>query len=335
MMNDIIKHLNEEEKKLIKKDSFPEWYAPTLATLTDKRFSEPTWIYECKFDGERALTYCHQKAINILSRNHQNLNNTYPELMDAFQNTNEISFIVDGEIVAFEKEITSFSRLQKRLGVKNISREDALKVPVFYYIFDILYLDEFDLRELSLQSRKKILKKVFSYKEPLRFTEGIIEEGENYYKKACKQGWEGVIAKRLDSPYRGRRSTDWLKFKCHKSQELIIIGYTPPKGKRIGFGALLVGYYKKDALCFAGKVGTGFSEEVLKSLKAKMDKYIITHTPLLNSIYKKTFVTWLKPVLVGEFDFTECTRDGKLRHPRFKGLRMDKKAHEVIKEDPQ
>ncbi len=334
-MTDPFKDLSQAEKKLIQKAHFPKWYAPMLATLTNKRFSDPAWIYECKFDGERAITHVHNKAIKILSRNQQDLNSTYPDLVKAFQGIKSKSFIVDGEIVAFENNVTSFSRLQKRLGVKEISLKEALQTPVYYYLFDILYLDGFDLRQLPLKSRKTLLNKALSYKDPLRPTEGIMREGEEYYRNACKQGWEGLIAKRLDSSYQPRRSSDWLKFKCHKSQEFIIIGYTPPKGSRKGFGALLVGYYKNDQLCYAGKVGTGFTDDLLLALKEKMDKYVISHLSLTEKIRESSSVTWVKPVLVGEFDFTEWTKAGKLRHPRFKGLRTDKKATEVIREEPQ
>jgi len=333
-MTDYFKNLSQEEKALLRKSSFPDWVSPMLATLTNERFSDPSWIYECKFDGERALTFYNQGKIKIFSRNKHLLNETYPDLVDAFQNQASESFIIDGEIVAFDKEITRFSQLQQRLGRKKISLKDALKIPVYYYVFDILFLNGFDLRELPLKSRRDFLKKAIRYKGPLRFTEGIIKDGKPFYNKACTLGWEGIIAKRLDAPYQGRRSRDWLKFKCHKSQELIIIGYTAPKGHREAFGALLVGYYKKKKLIYAGKVGTGFTEKTLADLKKKMDKHISSTSPVEERTREKN-VTWLKPALVGEFDFTEWTKAGKLRHPRFKGLRHDKTATDVIKEEPQ
>lgn len=332
-MTDYFKNLSQKEKAHLQKASFPKWINPMLATLTSKRFSDSQWIYECKFDGERALSFYHHKEVTIFSRNKHNLNKTYPDLVQAIQRTNLDNFILDGEIVSFQNGITSFSHLQQRLGIRNISLKDALKSPVYYYIFDILFLNGYDLRNLPLKARRDILQQAISYKDPLRFSEGIVEQGEHYFKEACKKGWEGIIAKRLDSPYQGHRSTDWLKFKCHQSQELIIIGYTPPKGQRDDFGALLVGYYKKKKLYYAGKVGTGFTQEILKSLKKKMDRHLSSFSPLDEPLKNQAHITWLHPILVGEFDFTEWTKSGKLRHPRFKGLRDDKKAIEVVRED--
>lgn len=332
---DYFKNLSQEEKTLLRKNSFLDWVSPMLATLTSERFSDPEWIYECKFDGERALAFYNKGNVKIFSRNKHLLNETYPELINAFQNQDADSFIIDGEIVAFDKgDITSFSRLQQRMGRKKISLEEALQTPIYYYVFDILFLNGFDLRALPLKPRRDLLKKAIHYKDPLRIAEGILKEGEHFFKEACTIGWEGIIAKRLDASYQGRRSRDWLKFKCHKSQELIIIGYTAPKGHREAFGSLLVGYYKHKKLYYAGKVGTGFTEKTLAELKKKMDKHI-SLTPHIEERIVEKDVTWLKPVLVGEFDFTEWTKTGKLRHPRFKGLRDDKEAAEVVREDPE
>jgi bifunctional non-homologous end joining protein LigD len=335
-MSHYFENLSEFEKKLIQRSTFPQWVNPMLATLTHERFSNPSWIFETKFDGERALTFYSDQEINIFSRNKHNLNKTYPDLVEAFHNGNmSDSFIVDGEIVAFDKDITSFSRLQQRLGVKEISLIEALKIPVYYYIFDILYLNGYDLRNLSLESRKKVLKKAFAFHDPLRLTTWVLEDGIGYFKVACEKGWEGIIAKNQEAPYQSQRSRDWLKFKCHKSQELIIIGYTAPKGHRQNFGALLVGYYKNSQLYYAGKVGTGFTTQTLTSLKEKMDRYVSPIPVVEDKIGGDGPIVWLQPRLVGEFDFTEWTRDGKLRHPRFKGLREDKSAKEVVREESQ
>lgn len=334
-MKDYFKSLSAEEKTLIEETAFPDWLPPMLATLTDKRFSDPKWLYECKFDGERALIYFNQGDVKIYSRNQHLLNMTYPELMAPLQKQNSKNFIIDGEIVAFVEDVTSFSQLQHRMGRKAISLKEVLNIPVFFYAFDILFLNGFDLRQLPLNSRKKLLKAAINFKNPLRLTESIVEKGEIAFKHACKIGWEGIIAKRADASYQGRRSRDWLKFKCHRGQELIIIGYTAPKGHRQGFGALLVGYYNKNKeLLYAGKVGTGFSEQMLALLKKKMDQHLVSSAPIKEIIREKD-VTWLKPILVGEFAFTEWTNTGKLRHPRFKGLREDKKAASIIRETPK
>lgn len=335
-MNLYFKDLRLQDRQLIEKSPFPQWINPMLATLTDKRFSDPDWIFETKFDGERALTFVHNQKINILSRNQHNLSKTYPELVKAFEKHTQLNtFVIDGEIVAFDNEITSFSRLQQRLGLREISLDEASKMPVFYYVFDILYCDGYDLRQLPLSSRKVLLDKVIQFQDPIRRTEWRVEHGEQYFEFACDHGWEGIIAKNFNAPYQGRRSRDWLKFKCHRSQELIIIGYTAPKGQRQHFGALLVGYYKQGKLSYAGKVGTGFSTSMLEKLKHKMDQQRSLYSPITEKIREADPIVWLNPVLVGEFEFTEWTTDGKLRHPRFKGLREDKAAKDVIKEEPQ
>lgn len=335
-MNHFFDNLSKQEKTLVKETRFPDWMRPMLATLTDERFSNSKWIFETKFDGERALTYYHNKQINIFSRNQHNLNKTYPDLIEAFKAARlDDSFVLDGEIVAFEGDITNFSRLQQRLGVREISLAEALKIPLYYYVFDVLYLNGYDLRDLPLKSRKQLLEKIMTYKDPIRNTTWVLEDGLGYYQLACDKGWEGIIAKNLEAPYQGQRSRDWLKFKCHKSQELIIIGYTAPKGHRQHFGALLVGYYKHKKLYYAGKVGTGFTEQTLATLKKKMDECISTKPIVDEKIQEHDTIVWLKPHLVGEFDFTEWTRDGKLRHPRYKGLREDKDPKNVIREEPQ
>lgn len=332
-MSEIFKYLPPEERSLLQRAPFPEWINPMLSTLTNDRFSDPNWFYETKFDGERALTFYNGKKITIFSRNKQNLNTTYPELVEAYKHFLCDNFVVDGEIVTFVKNVTSFSRLQQRLGIKEISLKKALETPVYYYIFDILYVNGYDITKLPLRSRKLLLRKALLYTDFLRFTEGVLEEGESYYKKACKKEWEGVIAKNLEASYQSKRSRDWLKFKCHRSQELIIIGYTAPKGNREHFGALVVGYYQYGKLYYAGKVGTGFTAQMLAFLKKEMDKYVTKRPSVHNQIANFDNIKWLKPLLVAKFDFTEWTRDGKLRHPRFKGLRMDKDAKEVIIEE--
>jgi len=158
-------------------------------------------------------------------------------------------------------------------------------------------------------------------------------DGESYFKEACKKGWEGVIAKRAASEYQHKRSADWLKFKCAEGQELVIGGFTAPKGSRIGFGALLVGYYEDGALHYAGKVGTGFDDEFLAEFRKRLDRLARKTSPFAEQIGEKD-VTWVSPELVGEFGFTEWTRSGKLRHPRFLGLRWDKAPEEVVRERP-
>ncbi|MFP4025471.1 MAG: non-homologous end-joining DNA ligase [Thiohalospira sp.] len=319
----------EDHKSEVKKKNQPEWVSPMLATLTDKRFSDKAWIYERKMDGERCLVFKKGEEVNLMSRNKKKLNKIYPELVEALVNQ-KYDFIADGEIVAFENSKTSFSKLQQRMHDKK--KNSGSKVKVFYYIFDILHVDDYDISQIPLKERKKILHKTITFTDPIRYSAHIAEDGEAYYKEACQKGWEGIIAKDALAAYVNSRSKKWLKFKCENNQELVIAGYTDPQGERYGFGALLVGYYKNKKLQYAGKVGTGFSDKVLKDLHAKMKKREINTNPFDQKDIKVKNVHWIKPELVGEFKFTEWTNDNRLRHPSFQGLRHDKDAKEVVKE---
>lgn len=208
-------------------------------------------------------------------------------------------------------------------------------VKIYFYIFDLLYFEGYDITHLPLHARKSILRRYFEYTDPLRFTIHRNKEGEAFYEQACDKGWEGLIAKCADSSYEHKRSSNWLKFNCVKQQELVIAGYTDPRGNRTGFGALLLGYYSNGFLQYAGKVGTGFNEQLLKTLSRKLKACEQQDCP-----YEKLpddtgdDVHWITPKLVAELGFTEWTRDGRLRHPRFLGLRRDKPARKVVREVP-
>ncbi len=331
-MRDILKELGEEEQNRLKKSSQPKWTAPMLATLTERRFSDEKWIYERKLDGERCLAFRKRKRITLLSRNRKKLNDTYPELVDAFLKQDPEDFIADGEIVAFEGSRTSFSRLQHRLQIKGPEEARKSKIAIYYYLFDLLYLDGYYTTKLKLRIRKKLLKRFFSYERFLRFTAHRNREGESYYQNACRKGWEGVIAKRANSQYAHSRSKDWLKFKCSNQQESVIGGYTDPKGERIGFGALLIGYYEDKELSFAGKVGTGFDDQTLRSMSKKLSSLERKSSPFASEDISNKGIHWVSPKLVAKVAFTEWTDDGRLRHPRFIGLRRDKNPREVVRE---
>ncbi|MGA9140435.1 MAG: ATP-dependent DNA ligase, partial [Methanocella sp.] len=221
----------------------PEWEDPMLATLTHDYFSDPGWVFGRKLDGVRCITYRKGKDIRLMSRTHNEMSASFPEVRDAFEALPEGDYIMDGEVVAFRDSETDFQMLQPRMGL--IYPEDARKtgIPVFYYLFDILYFGGYDLTQLPLVSRKEVLSRALSYKDPLRYLEDRRGDGLAYFKEACSKGWEGLIAKRADGPYIHGRSEDWLKFKCINQQEFVIGGWTEPKGKRIEFGALLLGYY--------------------------------------------------------------------------------------------
>jgi DNA ligase D-like protein (predicted ligase) len=307
----------------------PDWIPPMLATLTDNYFSDPNWIYERKLDGERVMTYVRRGKPELYSRNKILLNGNYPEVVDAFAGCRDV--IVDGEVVAFDGRQTSFAKLQPRMQTRNAEDARRSRVTIFYYVFDCLYADRDDIRPLPVRERKKRLRASIDFADPLRFMTHGVRDGEAYHDEACRKGWEGVIAKRADSPYVSGRSKDWLKFKCVRDQEFVVAGFTDPQGSRSGFGALLVGYYASGKLRYAGKVGTGYNSKLLKDLRAQLDSLEQDESPFADRVREKGS-HWVKPRIVAQIGFTEWTRDGKLRHPRFTGLRRDKKASDVVRE---
>jgi bifunctional non-homologous end joining protein LigD len=301
---------------------------PMKAVLADKPFSDPNWIFERKLDGIRCLAIKDASGVRLMSRTGRLMNYEYPPVVEALESEPSKEFVADGEIVAFENGITSFSRLQRR------GRE---RVPVFLYLFDLPSHEGEDLRPLPLRERKARLRRALEFGGPLRFNPHRNgEHGEELYREACKKGLEGVMAKRADSPYRsGGRSRDWLKLKCHAEQELVIGGYTAPKGSRTEFGALLVGYYDDSGtLRYAGKVGTGFDQHTLKELGARLRELEQDEWPFEPFKPIPPGTHWVRPELVGQIGFAEWTRDGRLRHPRYLGLRDDKPAREVVREVP-
>lgn len=327
--------LDAGEREALERTCMPKWTEPMLATLTHDYFSDPGWIFEPKLDGERCLAFHDGRGSRLLSRNRKRLDDAYPELVEALEGAGDQRWIVDGEIVALADGISSFSRLQQRIGIRDPDQARATGIKVYLYLFDILHLDGYDLTQLGLRRRKQLLKKALKFKDPLRFTPHRNEHGEAYHDEACRKGWEGVIAKAADAPYVHGRSRQWLKFKCGNRQEFVIGGYTEPSGSRHGFGALLVGYNEDGELRYAGRVGTGFDDATLRSLRRRLGQLEREQCPFADSgrIPHKG-VHWVRPRLVGEVGFTEWTGDGRLRHPRFLGLREDKAARDVVRESP-
>jgi bifunctional non-homologous end joining protein LigD len=320
----ILASLSEEERELAPPAPAPQTAGAMKAVLTDERFSDSNWIYERKLDGIRCIAIRDGHSLKLLSRNDLPQNDRYPELVDALGKESCEQFAIDGEVVAFEGSQTSFARLAQR---------QQHYVPVFLYVFDILWLEGHDVRKLPLRTRKRLLKRALEFHGPVRWTQHRNRDGEALFKEACRKGWEGLIAKRADSPYVTTRSRDWLKFKCEHGQELVIGGYTEPRGSRVEFGALLLGYYRDGQFEYAGKVGTGFDTETLHELGAQLRDLRRDQPPFANpQAIKERHTTWVEPELVAEVGFTEWTRDGRLRHPRFLGLRDDKAATEVVRE---
>ncbi len=335
MVKNIFSDLNAENLKKRKKIPQPPFVPPMLATLTKDYFSSSDWIYEHKFDGVRCLAFKKNGKVRLMSRNAHTMNQEYPELVKALEAQKADDFIIDGEIVALDKQgVSDFQMLQSRMNLKN---QEGIKLheketPIYYRIFDIIYASGYDVRELPLLARKSILKKLLNYTKMLTYSEHRSPDGVTYFKQACKKHWEGLIAKRINSIYTGTRSPTWLKFKCTVGQELVIAGYTDPKGSRTDFGALLVGYYQKDKLMYAGKVGTGFSQDTLTLLGKKLRSLAIKKCPFNNYTETAKGMNWVKPKLVGEFKFAQWTKADKLRVGRYQGLREDKNAKDVVKE---
>ncbi len=330
-MTDPFASLTEDARECLVRTPQPDWSQPMLATLTGKRFSDPGWLYERKYDGERAIAVAKGGKVKLYTRNRAAIGDTYPELVDALSAAAACDYVVDGEIVAFDGAATSFARLQGRMQIKKRAEALRSRIAVHYYVFDAIHLAGYSLERLPLRARKAALKRAFAWRDPLRYSTHRNRDGEKMYRDACRKGWEGVIAKRASAPYRHARSPDWLKFKCERGQELVIGGFTAPKGSRTGFGALLVGYYDDGALRYAGKVGTGFDHRLLADMRRQMDRMAQARPPFADPPRERD-VTWVAPRLVGQFGFTEWTRDGRLRHPRFLGLRPDKGPRQVVRE---
>jgi DNA ligase D-like protein (predicted ligase) len=317
--------LDADERALVHEGPPPAGAAAMKATLTDARFSDPAWIFERKLDGIRCIAVRDGGRVRLLSRNDLSLDARYPEIASALggQQPHE-RFAVDGEVVAFDGAQTSFARLAQR---------GHHRVAVFLYVFDLLWLDGYDVRPLPLTARKRLLRTALTYADPIRLTPHRRERGEAFFEEACRKRWEGLIAKRADSPYTDRRSRDWLKMKCEHGQELVVGGFTAPQGTRTELGALLLGYYDDGALRYAGKVGTGFDRETLRDLGARLRALRRDDPPFADAAsIRERHATWVQPELVAEIGFTEWTGAGRLRHPRFLGLRDDKSAREVVRE---
>jgi DNA ligase D-like protein (predicted ligase) len=306
-------------------------YQPMKAVLSDRPFSDPNWIFERKLDGVRCGVSRRGGDPRLLSRTERVMNRTYPELVDALAGGPDL--LADGEVVAFSRGATSFSRLQQRMGIDDPERARRSGVAVFLYLFDLLELDGEDLRPLPLRERKRRLRKAIVFGGPIRLTTHRDGAGEEAFHYACEHGWEGVIAKRADSPYVSSRSRDWLKLKCNRAQELVIGGWTEPQGSRTRLGAILVGYWDGDRLRYAGKVGTGFDRATLERLGDQLER-LERATPPFAPDRLPSRAHWAEPELVAEIAFTEWTRAGRLRHPRYEGLRDDKPAREVVREVP-
>jgi bifunctional non-homologous end joining protein LigD len=287
--------------------AFPDWLEPMAATLTQERFSGPEWIFERKLDGIRMLAFKNRGAVHLFSRNRLSLEASYPAVVRAIASLPHEELILDGEATA---------------GWEHTNAD--------YHVFDVLWIDGRDLRSLPLVERRELLARL-PLGPPLGRVPAV--DAARPWDLAAEQGWEGVIAKRRDSRYEHRRSPHWVKMKCEESQELVVGGFTDPQGKRVGLGALLVGYFEGDDFWFAGKLGTGFDTKLLVSLRAELDALEIPNPPFTKGRgLPRLRAHWVRPEIVVQVGFIEWTGHGKLRHPRLLGLRRDKAARDVVRE---
>ena len=281
--------------------STPEWLEPMAATLTQDRFGGPDWLFERKFDGIRLLAYKDGDDVRLYSRNRlpQNL----PSVAAAIRALPADDLILDGEVT-----------WDGNSG---------------YHVFDILWMNGRAVTALPIEERRALLKSL-PFEAPMQRVE-LIEDPEPW-DRARREGWEGVIAKRRGSPYEHRRSKHWLKMKVEASQEFVVGGFTDPQGTRVGFGALLIGYYDGDDLAFAGKIGTGFDTRRLLDLRQRLDALAVETAPFTKGTGLPRHGHWVRPEIVVQIGFIEWTMHGKLRHPRLLGVRTDKNPRDVVRE---
>lgn len=287
--------------------SFPEWLPPMAATLTQDRFTGDEWLFEQKFDGIRLLAYKNGADVKLFSRNR--LPQNIPAVADAIQRLPATQLILDGEIT---------------WGGASVK----------YHVFDCMWFDGRNLTSLPLEARLNILSEL-PLKPPLYRVATLSDElpDELPWQRAAREGWEGVIAKRRGSLYEHRRSPHWLKMKCELAQELVVGGFTDPQGKRVGLGALLVGYFEGDDFVFAGKIGTGFDTKLLLELREQLDPIEISKPPFTKSVgLPRVRAHWVTPEIVVQVGFIQWTKYNKLRHPRLLGIRNDKDPRDVVRE---
>ena len=298
----------------------PAFVVPMKAVLTAERPAGEGWVFERKLDGIRCLAVKDRGRTRLYSRNELSLDDRYPSLAAALDADPADRFVIDGEAVAFVGG-------RDRFGGGDGSE-------LFYYVFDVLVADGRDVRKRPLEERRAVLEDVLAWRDPLRITEQVTGDGAALLAGACRDGWEGLIAKRLGTPYASTRSRDWLKLKCTRAQELVIGGFTAPQGSRTDLGALLVGHFEGDRLRYAGKVGTGFTRATLRELAGQLAPLERETSPFEPEKGIPRAATWVEPELVAQIAFMEWTSDGRLRHPSFLGLRFDKPVREVTREEP-
>jgi bifunctional non-homologous end joining protein LigD len=322
----------------------PSAIHPMLATSIDEPFDGPDWLFEIKWDGYRAIAFIEGGKVRLVSRNQNDLTPRYPELKDLPNFIKAKAAILDGEVVALDEQgRASFSLMQQRTGFRSGGRRGAANadVPVLYYAFDLLYLDGYDLRKLPLEERKKRLAALIisgdAAGDVVRFSDHYEKQGKALFEIAQEKGLEGILAKKRESIYQERRSTEWLKIKIRHRIECVIGGYTEPEGSRAHFGSIVLGLYDKQRrLIHVGQAGSGFDQKSLAEIWKMLQKRETKQKPFYGEVEALRKVFWIKPELVAEVEYTEWTEGAsggsgpKLRAPVFLGLRDDKNPKECV-----
>ena len=336
-----LENLPPDQVRALRRAPDAGFRAPMLATLTKPTDPLPGpegWSFERKYDGVRIIAVRERgERPRLWSRNQKPADASYPEVVEALDAAAPDRFVLDGEVVATDGR---FGSLQARMHLSDPARARATGVGIEYHLFDLLVLDDLDVTRLPLATRRGLLETVVrdspegSKRGPLRHSPTLDGDPLALRDEACADGWEGLIAKRLDAPYTSGRSRDWLKLKCVKDQEFVVGGWTDPSGSRHVLGALLVGYFDSAGdgeLRYAGKVGTGFDDAALQLLRSRLDPLAVTKSPFAD-VPRERGQHFVRPELVCQVGFGEWTSDGRLRHPRYQGLREDKDAREVVRE---
>jgi bifunctional non-homologous end joining protein LigD len=310
----------------------PSAIQPMLASVIEKPFDDPNWLFEIKWDGYRAVSFLENDKVRLVSRNQNDLTGRYPELQALPKFLNAKSAILDGEVVVLDEHgRPSFSLMQQRTGIRSHGRQAAPRseLPIVYYVFDILYLDGYDLRRMNLDDRKRVLRQVLRDGEIVRYSDHYAGQGLALFNAAKEKGLEGIIAKKRNSCYEERRTREWLKIKITQTVDCVIGGYTNPEGARQYFGSLVLGLYnKKKQLIHVGNAGTGFNQAMLKEIFTALKEIESPKNPFTGPVEPKQ-AQWVKPMRVAEVKFSEWTHETdegglKLRAPVFIGLREDK-----------
>jgi len=320
-----------------RKAPMPTMIRPMLASQEKGPFSDPDWLFEMKWDGVRAICFVRKGQTRFVSRSQLEMTGQYPELANIASFLHAREAILDGEIVALdERGVARFQLLQPRLGRKNAREIQRLAAQsrLVFYVFDLIYLDGFDLTRCRLLDRKNLVEQVLKPSHNIRYSDHIIAEGERLFSEVAKIPMEGVVAKRIDSTYVQRRTSDWLKIKNVRELEVVIGGYTRSRKSRDYFGALVVGLYDNDGLQYVAHVGGGFKQHSLEQLDGLMQPIRTRHCPFFEKPVTNEAVQWVEPKFVVQVKFSEWTADGRMRHPVFLRLRDDKKPEECVLTQP-